>query len=73
MNEYGHTGASFYDFHSLGLEGDVQFYLEEARKVDAPILEIGCGTGRILLPIAQAGKCRGRSRPFPGYVNYLAA
>jgi len=55
MNEYGHTGASFYDFHSLGLEGDVQFYLEEARKVDTPILEIGCGTGRILLPIAQAG------------------
>jgi len=55
MNEYGHTGASFYDFHSLGLEGDVQFYLEEARKGDAPILEIGCGTGRILLPIAQAG------------------
>ena len=55
MNEYGRTGASFYDFHSLGLEGDVQFYIEEARKAAAPVLEIGCGTGRILLPIAQAG------------------
>lgn len=55
MDEYGRTGASFYDFHSLGLEGDVQFYLEEVRKAGAPVLEIGCGTGRILLPIAQAG------------------
>ncbi|MBM4257697.1 MAG: class I SAM-dependent methyltransferase [Deltaproteobacteria bacterium] len=55
MNEYGRVGASFYDFHSLGVEGDVQFYLEEARKAHAPVLEIGCGTGRILLPIAQAG------------------
>jgi SAM-dependent methyltransferase len=55
MNEYGRTGASFYDFHSLGVEGDVQFYIEEARKAQAPILELGCGTGRILLPIAQAG------------------
>jgi SAM-dependent methyltransferase len=55
MNEYGRTGASFYDFHSLGLEGDVQFYIEEARKAESPVLEIGCGTGRILLPIAQAG------------------
>jgi SAM-dependent methyltransferase len=55
MNEYGRTEASFYDFYSLGLEGDVQFYLEEARKAGAPMLEIGCGTGRILLPIAQAG------------------
>ncbi len=55
MNEYGHTGAAFYDFYSLGLEGDVQFYIEEARKAGTPMLEIGCGTGRILLPIAQAG------------------
>lgn len=55
MEEYGQTGASFYDFHSLGLEGDVQFYIEEAHKAAAPVLEIGCGTGRTLLPIAQAG------------------
>lgn len=55
MDEYGGAGASFYDVHSLGLEGDVQFYLEEARKTGTPVLEIGCGTGRILLPSAQAG------------------
>ena len=34
---------------------DVAFYVEEARSADGRVLEIGCGTGRILLPIARAG------------------
>jgi SAM-dependent methyltransferase len=33
---------------------DVGFYLEEA-KAGGNVLEVGCGTGRILLPIARAG------------------
>ncbi|MGE4093342.1 MAG: class I SAM-dependent methyltransferase, partial [Candidatus Binatia bacterium] len=55
MREYDHIGALFYDHYSLGLEGDVQFYVDEARHAGSEVLEIGCGTGRILLPIAQAG------------------
>ncbi|HXG21469.1 MAG TPA: class I SAM-dependent methyltransferase [Methylomirabilota bacterium] len=55
MKEYTGVDADFYDHCFLGLEGDVQFYLEEAKKTGSPVLEIGCGTGRILLPIAQAG------------------
>jgi len=55
MKEYSGPEAFFYDQCFLGLEGDVQFYLEEAQKAGSPILEIGCGTGRILLPIAQVG------------------
>ena len=35
--------------------GDVAFYVEEARSAGGPVLELGCGTGRILLPIARAG------------------
>lgn len=35
--------------------GDVAFYLALARETGGPILELGCGTGRILLPIARAG------------------
>lgn len=31
---------------------DVGFYVEEAK---SPVLELGCGTGRILLPISRAG------------------
>ncbi|MFN2400656.1 MAG: class I SAM-dependent methyltransferase [Gemmatimonadaceae bacterium] len=35
--------------------GDVQFYVREAADVGGPVLELGCGTGRILLPLARAG------------------
>ena len=35
--------------------GDVAFYRELARASGGPVLELGCGTGRTLLPIAQAG------------------
>lgn len=35
--------------------GDIAFYVEEGQNADGPILELGCGTGRILLPIARAG------------------
>lgn len=34
---------------------DLPFYLELAKKSGGPVLEIGCGTGRVLLPIARAG------------------
>lgn len=35
--------------------GDVGFYVELARRTGGPVLELGCGTGRVLLPIARAG------------------
>lgn len=34
---------------------DVQFYVDEARDAGGSVLEIGCGTGRVLLPIARSG------------------
>jgi SAM-dependent methyltransferase len=34
---------------------DVAFYVEEARSVNGDVLEIGCGTGRVLIPAARAG------------------
>ena len=45
-----------YDHVPLYLErADVGFYVEEAKQAGGPVLEVGCGTGRILLPIARAG------------------
>ncbi|MFL5387037.1 MAG: class I SAM-dependent methyltransferase [Longimicrobiaceae bacterium] len=38
-----------------GARGDVRFYLAEAERSGGSLLELGCGTGRILLPIARAG------------------
>ena len=55
MKEYDRVDAAFYDFYSPGTEGDVQFYLEEAQKAGSPVLELGCGTGRITIPIAESG------------------
>ena len=34
---------------------DVSFYVEAATAARGAVLEVGCGTGRILLPIARAG------------------
>ena len=55
MQEYQGPGAAFYDCFELGQPGDVRFYLEEAQRAGSPVLELGCGTGRTLIPVAQAG------------------
>jgi SAM-dependent methyltransferase len=34
---------------------DVAFYVEAAKASGGPVLEIGCGTGRVLIPTARAG------------------
>jgi SAM-dependent methyltransferase len=34
---------------------DVGFYVEQARAAGGDVLELGCGTGRVLLPMARAG------------------
>lgn len=35
---------------------DIGFYLQEAASVRGAVLELGCGTGRVLLPLARAGR-----------------
>ena len=35
--------------------GDIEFYRRLAHEVGGPLLELGCGTGRTLLPIARDG------------------
>jgi SAM-dependent methyltransferase len=37
------------------IAGDVAFYERVARRLAGPVAEIGCGTGRIALPLACAG------------------
>lgn len=37
------------------VDGDVRFYLAEARRSGGPVLELGIGTGRVALPLARAG------------------
>ncbi|NET57768.1 MAG: class I SAM-dependent methyltransferase [Symploca sp. SIO2E6] len=46
--------ASLYDY-VFESRNDISFYLGIAEWLGSPILEVGCGTGRILLPLALAG------------------
>lgn len=54
MNEYDEI-APYYDSMYADRTEDVDFYLNWARDHGGPVLECGCGTGRILVPIANAG------------------
>jgi SAM-dependent methyltransferase len=57
----GHEGwddyAPFYDWENARTLGrrDVPFWRSLAIHAGGPVLELGCGTGRIALPIARAG------------------
>ena len=55
MSDYAQAYAALYEYRATGLDGDVQFYVAEAQRAGSPVLELGCGTGRILIPVAQAG------------------
>lgn len=51
--------AAFYDadYEAAGYDHDIGFYVELARDaaaVGGAVLELGCGTGRVLLPTARA-------------------
>lgn len=47
--------AGFYDHIKDTDRPDIQFYVDAARTAGSPVLELGCGTGRVVLPIARAG------------------
>jgi SAM-dependent methyltransferase len=55
-----HVSAKYYDaayakFAEQQQLVDAGFYLDLARRSGGPVLEIACGTGRILLSVARAG------------------
>lgn len=54
MNTYD-PFARYYDADFRDHLEDVSFYRELARRTGGPILELMCGTGRVLLPLAEAG------------------
>lgn len=55
MSDWYERNAERYERIDPGLAGDIEFYVELARSVEPPVLELGCGTGRVALAIARAG------------------
>jgi ubiquinone/menaquinone biosynthesis C-methylase UbiE len=57
----GHEGwddyAAYYDWENAQTVGrrDIAFWQRMAAPVEGPILELGCGTGRVALPVARRG------------------
>lgn len=49
--------ADFYDWENAQTldRRDVRFWQGMARRAKGPVLELGCGTGRIAIPVARAG------------------
>ena len=47
--------ARFYDLIHAGLTADIDTIVALAGQQNGPVLELGCGSGRLLLPLARAG------------------
>jgi ubiquinone/menaquinone biosynthesis C-methylase UbiE len=46
--------AEYYDYDH-DISEDIDFYLIYARQCGPPVLDLACGTGRLLVPLAEAG------------------
>ena len=55
MNDMYDQIAPYYDLTHADLTDDIPMILSLAKEAGSPILELGCGSGRLLLPLAQAG------------------
>ncbi len=47
--------APFYDLEFDEFDADIDLYIGYAHMVGGPVLELGCGTGRAIAPLAEAG------------------
>ena len=50
--------APFYDWENRRTVGrrDVRFWTDLTRRVNGTVLELGCGTGRLSLPVTRVAK-----------------
>jgi SAM-dependent methyltransferase len=51
----GYVEPELYDVTYGWWRDDIPFYVAQARAAGGPVLEVACGTGRVHLPLLQAG------------------
>ena len=51
----GYITPARYDVQYSAYREDIPFWVALARAAGGPVLEVGCGTGRVTLPLLQAG------------------
>lgn len=51
----GYVKPELYDLYYSWHTEDIPFYVARAKETPGPVLEAGCGTGRVLIPTLQAG------------------
>jgi SAM-dependent methyltransferase len=49
------TIVNYYDAENTDMDDDIPFYMQLAEEYGGPLLDVGCGTGRVMFPLAQAG------------------
>jgi SAM-dependent methyltransferase len=50
-----YVDAALYDHEYHRRRDDVRYYRRLARQIGGPVLDLGCGTGRLLLPLVRDG------------------
>src|SRR3989338_8696537 len=54
-DEYNKIEAILYDLSSKNKKDDILFYLRYAKAAGGEVLELGCGTGRVSIPLIEQG------------------
>lgn len=50
-----YSEPELYDLENPDFDPDGSFYLALTRQYSGPVLDLGCGTGRITIPLARYG------------------
>lgn len=67
----GYIEPDLYDAAYGWWRDDIPFYVAQARAAAGPVLEVACGTGRVHLPLLQAGADADGFDLHPGFLEVL--